>query len=70
MKKIGSYMAIFGLFAIVMGFLDRVPKLLIWIYNWGETTAWIIKVALVVIGGILFFMGNTTTEESQTSQEA
>ena len=60
-------MAIFGIFAIVMGFLDRVPSLLIWIYNWGETTAWIIKVALVVMGGILFFLGGKS-EENQPEE--
>lgn len=58
MKKIGSYMAIIGLFAIVMDYMDRVPSLLMWIYNWGDTVAWVIKIALVVIGAVLFFMGN------------
>lgn len=69
MKKIGSYMAIFGLFAIVMGFLNRVPSLLIWIYNWGETTAWIIKVALVIVGGVLFFLGGSSEENSEAIPE-
>lgn len=49
MKRIGSYMAIVGIVAIVMNFLDRVPTLLMWIYNWGDTVAWIIKIGLVVV---------------------
>lgn len=57
MKNIGSLLFILGAFAIVLDFFNRVPKLLMWIYNWGETTAWIIKIALVVVGGILWFMG-------------
>lgn len=57
MKKIGSYMAFFGLFAIVLNFIGRVPTLLMWIYSWGEIVAWIIKIVLVVIGGVLYFMG-------------
>lgn len=60
MRKIGSYMVFFGLFAIVLNFIDRVPTILMWIYSWGDTTAWIIKIALVVVGAILFIMGGKT----------
>ena len=60
MKKIGSYMAIFGVQAIVLNFFDRVPTLLMWIYSWGDTAAWAIKIGLVVVGAILFFMGSKT----------
>ncbi len=65
MRKIGSMMFLLGIFAIVLNFLGRVPKILIWIYSWGETTAWIIKIALVVIGAALFLMssGGEITEE-------
>jgi len=58
MRKIGSYMAFFGIFAIILNFLDRVPSILGWIYNWGETIAWAIKIGLVIVGAILFFMGS------------
>jgi len=50
-------MVIVGLAAIVFGFLDRVPKILFWIYAWGEGVAWGIKIALIVAGVILFFVG-------------
>lgn len=63
MRKIGGYMVFFGLFAIVLNFMDRVPTLLMWIYNWGDTTAWIIKIALIVVGAVLFFMGGATEAE-------
>lgn len=62
MRKIGSYMVFFGLFAIILNFLDRVPSLLIWIYSWGDTTAWAIKIGLIVIGAVLFFMGGKSEE--------
>jgi len=60
-------MVLFGAAAIVMNFMDRVPRLLAWIYNWGETTAWIIKIALIVVGAVLYFMGkpSETTEEAE-----
>ncbi len=64
MRKIGSFMALIGAAAIIFGFMDRVPKLLMWIYNWGETIAWVIKIGLVVIGIALYFMGKENTEVS------
>ena len=63
MKKIGSYMAIVGIAAIVMNFMNLVPRILMWIYAWGETTAWIIKIGLVVVGAVLYFMGNKEKTE-------
>ena len=56
MRKIGGYMVFFGLFAIVLNFFDRVPTILMWIYSWGETPAWAIKIGLIVIGAVLYFM--------------
>ncbi len=64
MKKIGSYMVIVGVFAIVLGFLDRVPKILIWIYSWGDTVAWAIKIGLIVVGAALFLIGGGDQEEA------
>ncbi len=71
LSKIGSFVAIVGVLAIVLGFLDRVPKILFWIYAWGEGVAWVIKIALIVVGAVLFFVGgglNASTEEKTTEQ--
>lgn len=68
MKKLGGYIAFFGLLAIVLNFFDRVPTILQWIYEWGDTTAWAIKIGLVIIGGALYFMGGKKQDES-TSEE-
>lgn len=58
-------MAFFGVFAIVLGFLDRVPSLLMWIYNWGDTGAWAIKIGLIVVGAVLYFMGGENQEAEE-----
>ena len=77
LKKAGSYMALLGIFAIVLNFMDRVPRLLMWIYLWGDTVAWIIKIGLVVVGGALFFfakpeevevVAETKTVETKTEE--
>ncbi|MBU2983398.1 hypothetical protein KO498_16450 [Lentibacter algarum] len=64
MRQIGGLMAFFGIFAIVLDFLDRVPSILFWIYNWGNGPAWGIKIGLVVIGGLLYALGGGAEEES------
>lgn len=56
-------MIFFGLFAIVLNFFDRVPSILMWIYEWGEGVAWAIKIGLVLVGAVLFFLGKPEAEE-------
>ena len=69
MKKIGGAMAFFGILAIVFGFLNRVTKILMWIYNWGETVAWIIKIGLVVVGGAMYLLTNDSDEEEEKQEQ-
>ncbi len=61
MKKIGSTMVIIGVLAVLLNFLNRVPTVIAWIYNWGETTAWVIKIGLIVLGVILYFLAYPKT---------
>lgn len=73
-NQIGSLMAIFGILAIVLGFMDSVPAILAWIYNWGEDTAWIIKIGMTVVGAILWFisrqkLANQELASSENSEE-
>ena len=70
MRKVGGYMIFFGLFAIVLDYLDRVPTILAWIYEWGDTIAWVIKIGLVAIGAVLYFMGASKTEEIESDEES
>jgi hypothetical protein len=66
-KSIGSFLAIIGIAAIIFGFLDRVPTILAWIYNWGDGAAWGIKIGLTVIGAVMWFMGKERVVEEPTS---
>lgn len=56
MQNIGAAMVVAGLFAIVLDVVNRVPSYLIWIYNWGDGVAWLIKIGLVVVGGLIYYM--------------
>ena len=63
------YMALAGVFAIVLNFMDRVPTILAWIYSWGDTVAWVIKIALIVVGAVLFFMGAKQEAQEEIPKE-
>jgi hypothetical protein len=58
MKQIGSFICLIGILAIVLHFINVVPRILIWIYKWGDGTAWMIKIGLVLVGAALYFLGS------------
>jgi hypothetical protein len=57
-------MAIFGIIAIVFGFINRAPRLLKWIYELGNGAAWSIKIGLVVVGGCFILFSGKKTKSS------
>ncbi len=68
MKTLGMYMAIAGLASIVLYFMNMQLTLLMWIDNWGETTGWIIRGGLVVVGAALFLMGPDSPDPEEKDQ--
>lgn len=56
MQKVGSFLVIIGLLSIAAGYFDRVPKILVWIYQWGDVAAWSIKIGIIVLGAALYLM--------------
>lgn len=71
MENIGSTMVVLGILAIVLDFFNYVPKVLFWIYEWGDGVAWGIKIALIVVGGLLWLMGRgqAASEEEALAEE-
>jgi hypothetical protein len=70
MKSIGSLLFIFGAAAIVMGFMNIVPRLLVWIYQWGDGAAWAIKIGLVVVGAGLYLLGSRSSSSAPADSKA
>ncbi len=58
MKSIGSTLVMLGVLAIVLDLFNYVPIVLSWIYQWGEPTAWGIKIGIIVLGVVLYLVGN------------
>lgn len=57
MKSIGMWMAILGVGSFILNMMGREFSLLSWIDSWGPTVGIGIRVGLIVVGAILFFMG-------------
>ncbi|WP_299106496.1 hypothetical protein [uncultured Winogradskyella sp.] len=65
MKKIGGYLAVVGIALIVLPYLGLTIRFLGWIDELGTLPAWAIKIGLVVVGAVLFFMGKPEVEETE-----
>ncbi|QQT24734.1 hypothetical protein [Sphingobacterium spiritivorum] len=67
MQRIGSFMVVIGILAVILGFFNYVPKILMWIYQWGEGMAWGIKIGLIVLGGLLYLLATKSPEQVESS---
>lgn len=56
MRKIGSFLVVIGVLAIILDFADRVPTVLFWIYNWGDGVAWVIRIVIIIAGALLYLL--------------
>ena len=58
MKSLGSTLFILGVLAFGLNYMNAVPKVLAWIYEWGEDTAMWIKAGITGSGALLWLAGN------------
>ncbi len=65
MRSIGSALILLGVLAIGLDFINMVPKVLRWIYAWGNEVAWMIKGGIVVVGIILYIIGKPSEESDE-----
>ncbi|TCK67324.1 hypothetical protein DFQ05_1098 [Winogradskyella wandonensis] len=68
MKKIGIYAILIGLALIILPYFGLTLRLFGMIDELGETPAWAIKIGLVVIGAVLFFVGSSKETEEIAKQ--
>ncbi|WP_179333365.1 hypothetical protein [Winogradskyella costae] len=63
MKRIGAYIALAGILLIVLPYFNLTIMFLSKIDELGQNTALTIKIGLIIIGVILFFMDKFTTDK-------
>ncbi len=67
MKQIGGLMVLLGAGSFILNMLGREFVLIMWIDNWGPTVGMAIRIGLVIVGAVLWVMGNKA--ESDAPQE-
>ena len=68
MKRLGVYMALAGVLLIVLPYFNLTIMFLGQIDDLGETTAWAIKIGLIVIGAVLFFTDKSSSKKTTTKE--
>ncbi|MBC8024748.1 MAG: hypothetical protein H7Y89_02040 [Steroidobacteraceae bacterium] len=66
MQGIGGFMVLLGAGSFVLHFMDMEFSLLSWVDNWGETAGIAIRVGLIVVGAILWFLGPQQEAKAET----
>lgn len=58
MKAIGALLVLFGAASFLLVLMERRLGAFSWIDNWGTTIGMVIRIGLIVIGAVLWIMGN------------
>jgi hypothetical protein len=53
MERVGSLMVLAGVISAVLTFFNAELRVLLWIENWGDTMAWLIRFVLIAGGAAL-----------------
>lgn len=70
MRKVGVYAMLIGIALIVLPYFGLTLKLFGKIDELGETTAWAIKIGLIVVGAVLFFLGKPKPADDEVTNNA
>jgi hypothetical protein len=59
MQGIGGFLVLMGAGSFVLHFMDMEFRLLGWVDNWGPGVGNAIRVGMIVVGGIIWFLGKS-----------
>ncbi len=57
LSSIGALVGVYGIASIVLYVLGYPMRLLVWVDQWGLYTGWLIRIALVIAGTVLYIYG-------------
>ena len=60
MQGIGGFLVLMGAGSFVLHYMDMEFRLLGWVDNWGVGVGNGIRVAMIVVGGILWYLGKNS----------
>ncbi|MDC6384655.1 hypothetical protein D2V93_02100 [Flagellimonas taeanensis] len=53
--QVGLLAAAMGIISMLLSIFNYNIRLLAWIDIWGSTAGWVIRILLILVGGLLFF---------------
>jgi len=69
LANIGGFLAISGIISSILHLIDVDLSILNWIDSGGAMLGWIIRVGLIIMGVLLFFLAGTTSEDDKVADE-
>jgi hypothetical protein len=70
MKNVGGLMVLFGAGSMVLGLVGYEFTLMMWVDMWGPTVGWVIRIALIAVGGFMWLRGDDMDGEQLEESDA
>lgn len=62
-ERLGGLLIFVGVAMFILPLMGLTIVFMDWMYNWGPTNAMLIKIAFIVIGAILWFIGSRASDD-------
>jgi hypothetical protein len=69
LANIGGFLAISGIISTILYLIDYEVSILAWIDSGGPMLAWVIRISLIVIGVLLFFLVGKSSDDDTIAEE-
>ncbi len=69
LANIGGFLAISGIISTILYLIDYEVSILNWINSGGPMLGWVIRIGLIVIGVLLFFLVGKSSEDDTFAEE-
>lgn len=69
LANIGGFLAISGIISTILYLIDIDVSILNWIDSGGAMLGWIIRLGLIIMGVLLFFLAGNRSEDDVVAEE-
>ncbi len=69
LANIGGFLAISGIISTILYLIDIDVSILNWIDSGGTLLGWIIRIGLIVLGVLMFFLAGNSSDDDEVAEE-
>ncbi len=69
LANIGGFLAISGVISTILYLIDYEVSILNWIDSGGTTLGWVIRIGLIIMGALMFFIAGNSSEDDTIAEE-